>query len=185
MLWLFQVDSSIKFSKNLKTIGEDAFNCCEKLESIEIPQTFEYIGYRAFPEKWVKTLQPESGVYYIGNVAYAFAESAKSMPNIKFKEGTRALSSNLYASQDYIQSTVTTVEVPSSVKQIGDAYGSISSAYGIFANCTSLQTVLLPKGLESIADRTFSDCTSLKNITIPNSLQYVGNRAFDNVFRDS
>lgn len=100
------------------------------------------------------------------------------MPNIKFKEGTRALSSNLYASQDYIQSTVTTVEVPSSVKQIGDAYGSISSAYGIFANCTSLQTVLLPKGLESIADRTFSDCTSLKNITIPNSLQYVGNRAF-------
>lgn len=173
--------TSIKFSKNLKTIGEDAFNCCEKLESIEIPQTFEYIGYRAFPEKWVKTLQPESGVYYIGNVAYAFAESAKSMPNIKFKEGTIALSSNLYASQDYIQSTVTTVEVPSSVKQIGDAYGSISSAYGIFANCTSLQTVLLPKGLESIADRTFSDCTSLKNITIPNSLQYVGNRAFDNV----
>ena len=170
---------SLSFPEGVEKIYDEAFTGCDNLSTVEIPKTLKYIGYNAFPKNWVKTLQPEEGVYYIGNVAYAFAESAKSMSNLKFKDGTNLLSCNLYASNSYVKSSLVTVEIPSSVKQIGRER-DYNSSYGVFQGCTALQTVVLHEGLESIGYRTFSYCTSLKNITLPNSLMYIDGYAFSN-----
>ena len=169
---------SLAFPEGLEGIYDGAFNGRDNLTTVEFPKTLKYVGYYAFSKNFIKTLLPDDGVYYIGNVAYAFAESAKSMPSIKFKDGTTALSSNLYAFQSYIQSTLTTIEIPSSVKQIGYYYSDYDSDDGIFEGCTALQTVILHEGLESIGYGIFKNCTSLKNINLPNSLLYIGQYAF-------
>ena len=170
---------SLSFPEGLEHIDEEAFSGCNNLISVEVPKTLEYIGYNSFPKKWVGTLQSEDGVCYIGKVAYAFAESSKSMESIKFKTGTTSLSSNLNASNSFIKSTLRTVEIPSSVKQIGDNYG-YDSRYGAFKECTALHTVVLHEGLECIGDCSFDDCSALKNITLPNSLLYIGSNVFAN-----
>ena len=168
---------SLSFPEGLEKIYDGAFTGCDNLITVEIPKTLKYIGYNVFSKNWVETLQSEDGVYYVGSIAYAFAESAKSMSSIKFKEGTTALSSNLYASNDYVKSSLVAVEIPSSVKQIGKEH-NYDSSYGVFQGCTALQTVVLHEGLESIGYGTFYDCTSLKNVTLPNSLMYIDGYAF-------
>lgn len=70
---------------------------------------------------------------------------------------------------------------------------------GAFAECSSLETVILPEGLTKIWDieqdvvndmmykmsslkteGAFMFCTNLKSVTIPESLTYIGSRAFNN-----
>ncbi len=47
-----------------------------------------------------------------------------------------------------------------------------------FNGCTSLETVVLPKGLKEIESGTFDGCTSLKSIAIPDGVTEIGSNAF-------
>ena len=47
-----------------------------------------------------------------------------------------------------------------------------------FADCTSLERVVLEEGLTGIGGYEFQNCTALKDITIPRSLSYLGTGAF-------
>ncbi len=71
-----------------------------------------------------------------------------------------------FQSCDYI----TRVTIPGSVKAIG---------LGAFDGCTSLESVELSDGLETIHSFAFHYCTELTNITIPNSVTSIGEHAFD------
>ena len=44
----------------------------------------------------------------------------------------------------------------------------------------TLETVVLPDGVEEIADQAFSGCKNLKNITLPSTLKKIGFAAFSN-----
>lgn len=81
------------------------------------------------------------------------------------------------------------ISVPKSVTSVwGFAENSdIESIYfeegskaeiGGFENCSKLKTILLPDGLEEIADSSFSNCVSLKTILLPNSVTKIGDSAF-------
>lgn len=67
-------------------------------------------------------------------------------------------------------SNITSIEIPSSISNIG--------SYA-FYNCSNLTNIMLPNSITSIADCLFSYCGSLKNIEIPNSVTTIGDRAFE------
>ena len=47
-----------------------------------------------------------------------------------------------------------------------------------FENCTLLEEILLPEGLEYIPDRAFFRCQSLKKVSFPSTLKRIGREAF-------
>lgn len=58
--------------------------------------------------------------------------------------------------------------IPSSMKDIDG-----------FTACSSLKSINLPEGLETIGIQAFCDCDSLKTVTIPSSVTTVGRDAFE------
>lgn len=63
---------------------------------------------------------------------------------------------------------IKSVTFPATVKEIHKmCYGS-----------DTLETVVLPEGVEEIADQAFSGCKNLKNITLPSTLKKIGFAAF-------
>jgi hypothetical protein len=64
---------------------------------------------------------------------------------------------------------LTSVTIPSSVKQIGT---------GAFDSCTNLTSVTIPSSVTSIGALAFSYCTSLTSLSIPDSVTSIGDKAF-------
>ena len=51
-------------------------------------------------------------------------------------------------------------------------------AFGAFAGCGKLETVILPEGVETINGIAFTNCRNLKTIVLPRSLQNISPQAF-------
>ena len=89
-------------------------------------------------------------------------------------------------------SSLTSVNIPSSVKWIGSYafYGcssltniNIPSSVteidrGAFSGCSSLTSVNIPSSVKWIGESTFSGCSSLTSVNIPSSVAYIGDCAF-------
>ena len=87
----------------------------------------------------------------------------------------------------------TTIHVPFSVKEIGEAAfsccrelttveladGLKNISYGAFWDCRKLTKIYFPSTLESIGPRAFKGCTELKDIEIPSGLKEIGDGAFE------
>lgn len=76
------------------------------------------------------------------------------------------------------------VQLPSTIKTLA-GWGTISltsdtqsARYGCFQECTALETIVLPEGLETIENCAFFGCTALKKIVFPNSLKTLAYGAF-------
>lgn len=121
---------------NVKYIGENAFVGCTKLQSATLP----FIG---------QTLD--------GNTKFisVFGSVPETLTTIKITQGTKVIA-DAFANL----SKVTSIELPSSVKYIGES---------AFEGCSSLGVILnLPNNLEIIYENTFKGCTALKNNVIKN-----------------
>ena len=62
--------TSISFPDGLKTIGNEAFYCCNNITSIEIPHSVEYIGISAFLSTGIKTCRFPASEFVMGNGAF-------------------------------------------------------------------------------------------------------------------
>lgn len=68
-----------------------------------------------------------------------------------------------------IESEITEIEVPASVKEIGMA---------AFAECRALRSATLPAGITVIPDRLFQGCESLSGVSLGSAVTSIGPRAF-------
>ncbi len=89
---------------------------------------------------------------------------------------------------------IVSVYIPSSIQTIGNsAFTQCQSLtkvtfekdsqlqmlqYGVFSQCSGLNSITMPQSLNSIESAAFSKCTSLTNITIPDSVTKIGFYAF-------
>ncbi len=71
------------------------------------------------------------------------------------------------------------VSLPSTVTEIG-GLGDMTTSYGAFQECTSLKTINLPEGLQTIGPCAFKKCSALRSVILPNSLTSLGYAAFSN-----
>lgn len=159
---------SILFPSGLTSIGQGAFSHNERLRTLTLPDSLEYIpnsmcayctnlnqvtisgtarcrsiGTNAFFSTGLTSFFVPSAVQSIGVEAFAFCYSLQS---VNFSD-------------------------PSSALEVIDSYA--------FQNC-SIVTVVLPEHLKRIGNSAFIGCGSLTSVTFPNSIEYIGNSAFEN-----
>lgn len=148
-----------------------AFNACNTLTEVTLPNTVDEIGYQAFyycPN--LKKVTIHEGVKTIGQTAFIGCTQLTSItiPSTitdmdQAFSGNTALShvtltngiSNISSMAFKGCTGLTEIKVPESVGQIGP---------NAFNGCTNLKRVLLEKNIKTINVNAFKDCTNLSDV---------------------
>lgn len=163
--------TSVALPSTLKKIGKYAFHNCSNSAPIAIPNGVEYIGDYSFNGVKISGTLPDS-LRYLGEWAFsgghmdrivipkhlkvipamAFA-SIEDAP-VTFNDSLELIETNAF----YQNKTFVTLVIPASVKSIGSA----------FQQCTNIETVQLPEGLQEFG--SYHSLPKLYSINIPDSI---------------
>lgn len=182
----------LQFSTNLKAIGENAFQYCEKLEEANMPEGLKHIGNNAFSDcsalstvnipstveninydmfyntPWIASQTADDGILYINNVALKYVGSNSSNLELTIREGTTAIGDRFssYIYKEYFKS----ITFPSTLLSIGEE---------AFSGCSSLTTLTFPDKLEKIGKEAFYNCGGIETLDLSStSLTEIGEKAF-------
>lgn len=122
----------------------------------------------------------------IGNMA---TYSAKSQPRAKFATvvspitvGQIKYNINSNNKVSIVGTTTKTVSssltIPESITYNGNSYSVVAVEDQAFINCTTLTSVTIPSGVQSIGEEAFKGCSKLSSITIKGSISDAGPDAF-------
>ena len=178
----------IVLGSNVIDIGESAFNECESLISVYIPESVTNIGDLAFIGCISLTsVHIPNSITSMGRNAF---DSCSSLTSVHISEGVTSIGEGAF----YNCTSLTTVYIPGSVNSIGrsafDAkdHTSLTSVYisegvtniGIltFADCSSLTSIHIPESVTSIEWGAFERCSSLTSIHIPEGVTSIGQWTF-------
>lgn len=155
----------VNIGDGVKYIGEGAFSSSydnQVLEKAVIPESVTEVGYMAFDfdSPFIKQIEPEGGIRYIGKVAYCVAD--EKLGEYTIKDGTISLADKLFA-----YTNISAVNIPASLEIIGnDAFSS--------AAITSLPDM---PGVKRIGAGAF-DRTKITALPSMPSLEVIGEAAF-------
>lgn len=146
----------------IRTIGASAFQGCDRLENVQLPQSLESIGASAF-----------AGCCALG--AASLPDSLRSVESEAFKgcglqtlhlpEEPCVLGTSAFAQCTKLRS----VTIPGTIGTIPE---------DLFADCTDLEEVHIEDGITAIGVGAFAGCTQLTHIYIPDSVKSIGDKAF-------
>ena len=167
-------------------IGDSAFENCESLEDVFIPQSVTNIGYMAFYNcsnlthielsdntinissyafmycDKLSSIEIPNKVTYIGSHAF---ERCISLKSIRIPDGVTRINNDTFSSCFNLESIV----LPNNLTSIEPH---------AFAYCNLLFTVEIPKGVTQIRDCAFYFCNNLSSVYIHNGDTQVGTDAF-------
>ena len=149
---------------SVTSIGNYAFNGCDGLTSITIPNSVTSIGNSAFNGcDGLTSITIPNSVTSIGNYAFSICSGLTSIdiPGSVTSIGVGAFS---YCTG------LTSITIPNSVTSIGNS---------AFDGCDGLTSIDIPGSVTSIGNSAFSYCTGLTSITIGNGVTSIGNSAFN------
>ncbi|MGN0294937.1 MAG: leucine-rich repeat protein, partial [Lachnospiraceae bacterium] len=110
----------VTLSENVRSLGDQAFDGCQSLSSLELPCQLEELGYYAFRGTGIQSITIPKSVTTCNraNINGPFA-GATELEAVIFEEGITAIPSYTLASENY-SSYVEKVIIPASVTSIGD-----------------------------------------------------------------
>ena len=153
----------ITFDGDVTMIGNEAFDECDRLTSVNIPDSVTKIGTWAFYNcSSLTSVNIPDSVTKIGYDAFKYCYSLTS---VTIGDSVTTIGDGAFQNC----TRLTSVNIPDSVTTIG------SSA---FSYCDSLTSVNIPDSVTTIGNYTFSDCSSLTSVNIPDSVMTIGNYAF-------
>ena len=147
------IPSTVTYGDNtyqVTSIGDEAFESCNNLTSVTIPESVISIGEESFRDSYMlgTIIIPES-VVSIASGAFYNTAWYRELP-----DGVVYINKILY---DYKGS----MPINTSIKI---EEGTIGIVYGAFYNCDNLASITIPNSITSIPNNTFNGCTSLKSV---------------------
>ena len=162
--------TSINIPNSVTTIGNWAFEGCNSLTSINIPNSVTTIGDWAFGEcdSLTNITIPSSVVTIIGNPFMLWYGNLKNESKAFIYEDNVLFKKNKTTLIAY-RAKETNYTIPNSVTTIG---------IWAFGGCESLTSINIPNSVTTIENDAFCWCKSLTSINIPNSVTTIGDSAF-------
>lgn len=195
---------TIVIESGVENIAVRAFEDCEKLTKVVLPDTLKEIGYSAFDGgKALKSVTIPPSVMTIGDCAFGYYwtesndEDTVAMKQFKIYGYTYSGAQRYAKENNFLFESIGERDVPESGK-----YGSVSWRYDKeshvltisgteymdgFDECSDTpwywyvdtQEVVIESGMRSIEDNAFC-CCGLERVTIPAGVMHIGDNAFLN-----
>ncbi len=149
--------------EDTRFISDGAFEDCELLESIHLPEGVVEIAESAFENcELLESIHLPEGVVKIAESAFA---DCSKLAEINIPESVAEIGKGAFKNCRHI----TTITIPEGVTTIGAC---------TFVECSHLRSVHLPESLTKIGDCAFASCSTLAEINIPANVSVVGAEAF-------
>ncbi len=179
-------DGIIPDDGSVTSIARWAYNGCEGITSIRIPETVTHIGYAAFDSctSLVEVVIPDS-VQEIDDWAFNYCTA---LPQISIPEGVAAIGIGTF---DHCYS-LERVSLPSTLLSIGDqafyvclSLKELKIPAGVteigevaFAVCQELTSIAIPKGVTVLRTNLFASCVKLQEVSLPSEITSIEAGAF-------
>ena len=172
----FSSDKSVKkliLPKNLRKIGEGAFDYCENLITVALPEGLTSVEDFAFAGcKSLESINLPTSIISMG------ANPFKGCYNVCFDLSPEHLYLVMEAGVLFSKSDGRLIYYPNNMEEYAVPYGTRIIGNAAFAECDKLRSIMLPKGLLSIEYDAFNNCTNLININLPDGLMKIEDNAF-------
>lgn len=149
-------NTTVILEEGTLSIAGGAFNGCDELTSIVIPNSVKISGGDAF--------------YGCSQLNKVIVSDIAAWCGINFSDSIASnplwMAKHLYK-DEYTE--LTTLVIPDGVTKIGAA----------FVNCSGLTSVILPSSIKSIGRYSFYGCSNLNSVAFPDNLLEIGKRSFD------
>lgn len=207
--------TTVEIPEGVTSIGDSAFWCCEKLETVTVPNSVTSIGVSAFRGSRLSSINISENIVEIGQGAFACSGltsisvdpnniiyDSRDNCNAIIKKSNLSLVSGCknttipmgiksIGPAAFSRSGLTSIEIPNTVKSIGDYAFDICSKLsniiipdcitaigsGAFRN-TNLTNVIIPNGVSTVESQTFMYCFLLLNVDLPSSVTNINEEAF-------
>lgn len=191
----------LKYFTGLTSIGEDAFEGCQNLQSIVLPNSITNIGQNAFLGCGsLASLFIPNSVTKIG--AFAF-RGCCSLTSITIPASVSSIGSSPFGGCTELASIIVNSEnsaynshencnaimqtnnntLVAGCKNTIIPNGVITIGYGAFEQCYGLESAIIPSSVTTIKDNAFAYCNKMKTLVIPESVTSIGSQAFYDCYR--
>lgn len=202
--------TGVSLGNSVKKIGDRAFEYCNNLLSITLPDSLEEIGTESFIGCGFENLVIPDSVTKVGTQCFSgcnnlktaiLSENLTNIPDYMFSHcsslETVTMSNNISKIGDraFIGTALINVNLPSKLQYIGyDAFQDCDYIFSIslpaslkeiganaFGDCSRLSNVFFENGfICNISSMMFNNCENLQTIEIPGGVSYIYNEAFGN-----
>ena len=191
--------STIKFGKNLRSIGTEAFtgvaidtlilpegidsissnafSSCVNLKVVSIPSSLQYAPAGSGDESVFAGCSSIDSIYWNAhkcpnNVFHSSDTYSSSIRSIEFGDSIQFIPANFC--EGFTE--LSTIVYPSTLRSIGES---------AFSGCAKLSSLLVLDSIVTIDAYAFANCSQLSNIKLGNSLRSIGIEAFTGVAIDT
>lgn len=165
---------NIKLPKTIQSIESNAFEGCSSLKSIGLPDELLSIGHSAFKDCIsLKVITIPKGVQNIETSAFKDCYSLKS---VGIPDGI-TIGNSAFSGCSSLKSVIV-IHYKKKTSTNNKSNEKPHIDYCAFKDCSSLEYLELPEGIESIESNAFWGCTKLQHVTLPDSLYSLNGDAF-------
>ena len=134
----------------------------------------EYSGDVIIPS----TVTYNGTTYSVTSVSHEAFRGCSSLTSVTMPNSVVKLGGGVFYDCDRLKSVTLSASITSLPTYVVTYDDDPDELFGFFANCSSLESIVIPEGVTTIGDKAFESCTSLKEIILPNTVTNLGKAAF-------